>query len=91
MSITMPIVEARNKLTSLPEQFAQQPENDVVVVTRRGQPVLAIMPWELYDSIVETLEILGDEELMAQLRQGIKDVAAGKTTDWETVKKRLGL
>jgi antitoxin YefM len=91
MSIKMPIVEARNKLTSLPEQFEQQPENDVVVVTRRGQPVLAIMPWELYDSIVETLEIMGDAELMAQLRESIKQVAAGETISWETVKKELDL
>lgn len=91
MSIKMPIVEARNKLTSLPEQFEQQPENDVVMVTRRGQPVLAIMPWELYDSLMETLEIMSDEELMAQLRQSIKQAAAGETISWEMVKKELDL
>ena len=91
MATEMPMVEARNKLTTLPEQFEQQPETDVVVVTRRGQPVLAIMPWELYDSIVETLEIMGDAELMSQLRQSIKELAEGKTINWQTVKTQLDL
>jgi len=27
------------------------------------------MPWELYEALKETLEILGDEALMVQLRE----------------------
>jgi antitoxin YefM len=52
--------------------------------------VLAILPWELYESIVETLEILGDEEQMAELRQSIQEAAEGKGESWEAVKKELG-
>ncbi len=57
---------ARHELTSLLERLAEQP--GAVAVTRRGKPVLAILPWDLYESIVETLEILGDEALMDVLR-----------------------
>ncbi len=88
---TMPIVEARNKLTTLPEEFAREPEVGAVAVTRRGKPVLAVMPWELYEAIVETLEILGDEDLMAALRQGIKEAAEGRTVPWEDAKAELKL
>jgi len=91
MTRTMPIIEARNKLTSLPEQFAQEPGTGAVAVTRRGKPVLAVMPWDLYESIMETLEIMGDEQLMAALRQGIKEVCEGKVIPWETVKAELDL
>ena len=85
----IPITEARHELTSLPERLAAAP--GAVAVTRRGKPVLAIMPWELYESIVETLEILGDEDLIATLRQGIKELEEGKGIPWKEAKSALGL
>jgi antitoxin YefM len=87
----MPIIEARNKLTSLPEEFARDPEASAVAVTRRGTPVLAVMPWELYESIVETLEILSDEKLTTDLRQGVREAGQEKGIPWEQLKKSLGL
>ena len=71
LPITMPIIEARNNLTSLPEQLQESSGSEarVVQVTHQGRPVLAIMPWELFDMIQDTLEIAGDEALMSQLRK----------------------
>jgi antitoxin YefM len=85
----IPITEARHDLTSLPERLAKEP--GAVAVTRRGKPGLAVMPWDLYESVVETLEIMGDEDLMTALRQGIKEAAEGKVIPWETVKAKLDL
>ena len=85
----IPIAKARNELTSLPEQLAEK--RATVAVTRRGKPVLAVMPWEVYESVIETLEIMGEEELIASLRQSIQEVAEGKTIPWEQVKKELNL
>ena len=85
----IPITEARHELTSLPERLAKEP--GAVAVTRRGKPVLAVMPWELYQSIAETLEIMGDEDLMAALRKSIKEAEEGKIIPWARVKKDLGL
>jgi len=91
---TLSIVEAREQLTRLPEQFDQQLKTErnlrAIKVTRHNKPVLAILPWELYESIVETLEILGDEEQMAELRQSIQEAAEGKGESWEAVKRELG-
>jgi PHD/YefM family antitoxin component YafN of YafNO toxin-antitoxin module len=72
---------------SLPEEIDAEPA--VIAVTRRGEPVLAILPWALYESIMETLEILSDEELMAALRQSIKEVSEGKTVAWNRAKQEL--
>ncbi len=85
----IPITKARHELTSLPDRLAAEP--GAIAVTRRGKPVLAIMPWELYESVLETMEVMADPELMAALRQSIREAEAGKTIPWETVKAELDL
>jgi PHD/YefM family antitoxin component YafN of YafNO toxin-antitoxin module len=40
---------------------------------------MAVMSWELYEGLLETLEILSDREVMNDLKRGIEDVKAGKT------------
>jgi antitoxin YefM len=83
----IPITEARHEITSLPERLAKAP--GAVAVTRRGKPVLAIMPWDLYESIIETLEILGDQNLMVALRQGIKEIEEGKTYSMDEIEREI--
>jgi antitoxin YefM len=87
----MAMVEARKRLTTLPEVFEKHPDIGAVKVTRRGKPVLAVMSWDLYESITETLEIMSDPEMMAAFRQGVKDMNEGKVYPWEQVKRELGL
>jgi prevent-host-death family protein len=84
----MPIIEARNNLTKMPEKLKRKP--GVIEITRRGEPVLAVMPWELYESIMETLEIMADEEMMKALRQGIKEMKEGKGIPLEDIEKEMG-
>ena len=79
--------EARNELTSMPELLEKQ--QGAVAITRRGKPVLARMPRDLYESIIETLELLGNEKMMAALRKGIAEIAAGKGVSWEKAKREL--
>ncbi len=82
------IVDARRDLTKLPERLGTHPAT--VAVTRRGKPVLAIMAWEDYEAILETLEILSDEEAVEKLRRSIQEVKEGKTIPWEEARARLG-
>jgi PHD/YefM family antitoxin component YafN of YafNO toxin-antitoxin module len=91
MTKTLPMMEARKQLTSLPETLRHDNEIDVMEITRRGKPVLAVMPWELYDAIAETLEVMGDKELRAQLRQSIEEMDKGDTIHWDEAKRELGL
>lgn len=85
----LPITEARHELTSLPDKLNET--HETVTVTRRGKPVLAILPWEEYEALVETMEIMADERLMASLRQGIREARQGKLIPWERAKRKLGL
>jgi antitoxin YefM len=83
------ISEIREEITRLPEHFVQEPE--AITVTRHGKPVMAILSWDLYESLMETIEVMSDAELMAAFRQGVQELAEGKGRPWEEVKKDLGL
>lgn len=52
-----------------------------------GKPV----SWDFFESMVETLEVLNDAELMASIRQGMQDMAEGRFYRWEDVKRELDL
>jgi antitoxin YefM len=85
----MPITEVREELTSFPEQLERT--HETIAVTRRGKPVLAILPWEEYEALVETLEIMSDPETMESLRHGIEEAKEGKRLDWAEAKRKLSL
>lgn len=42
-----------------------------------------------YQAILETLEILNDDEAVEGLRRSIKEVKEGKTIPWSQAKARL--
>ena len=71
------ITQARRRLLNLPERLRRLPAR-AVTVTRRGRPVLTVMPWEFYESIVETLDVLSDPETVLALREGIDDLKHGQ-------------
>ena len=83
----IPIVQARAMLSQLPERLSA--ENRAAALTRHGKPVLAVMPWELFESIMETMEIMGDADMMAALRQGIEDIHEGNLIPLDQVKAEL--
>lgn len=83
------ITEARKALNTLPDELARS--HATVAVTRRGKPVLAILDWDLFEGMLETMEILGDPELMEQIREAEKDIREGRTIPLEEVARELGL
>ena len=82
------ITEARNKFMKLPDQVAK---HQVLAVTRRNKEVMAVMSWELYEGLLETLEVLSDPKLMNHLKKGLDDVKAGRTHSLSEAHERLGL
>jgi prevent-host-death family protein len=84
----IPITEARNKFMKLPDEAAK---HDVLAVTRRNKEVMAVLSWELYEGLLETLEVLSDPDLMKHLKKGLKDIEAGKVHSLSEAYERLGL
>ena len=81
------ISQAREKLTRLANRPKE--EQEPVEVTSRGKPVLAILPWDLYEALEETVDILGDENLQSQLKTSIQELKSGPLVSWEEIKKKL--
>lgn len=84
MSQSIPISDAHDHLKELPRKLANDPHT--VAITSRGKPVLAVMRWEDYQSVLETLQIIESKDLMHSLQQSIRDIAEERTVPWETVR-----
>ena len=85
----IPITQARHELSRLPEEFVADDASDAIAITRRGKPVLAVLPWDVYDSLVETLEILSDSDLMLALRKSIKEMQSDELIPWDEARRTL--
>ena len=83
---TLSVTAARMKLLSLARGLGE-----TVEVTHRGKPVLAILPFELYEALMETMEVLSDPAQTELLRKSLKELRQGKAVPWEQAKKGLGL
>jgi prevent-host-death family protein len=62
---------------------------DRVIITRDGHPAAVLLAYDDYDGMQETIEIMSDPELVKAIREGEQDIGAGRTVDYEVVKKRL--
>ncbi len=56
-------------------------------ITRRGKMAGVLIGIEEYESLIETLEILSDSELMESIKTGLKDEKAGRIHAHEEVFK----
>ena len=84
----MSISETRRKITSLENELTHE---DTISVTNHGKEVFALLRWDTYESIAETLEIISDEELFSDLKKGIQQMENGELVDFEEFKKNLNV
>ena len=89
MAKVVPFSNARARLTELLDEVERLQEH--IVITRNGRQAVVVMAQPEYESLIETLEILNDDEAMDDLRQSDEDVKAGRVYDWKDVKRDLRL
>lgn len=87
MAQELPITEARARLTQIANDLAAS--QDTVTVTNRGRPVMTLIGYEMYESIMESLEIMSDPALMAQLRQSLQEARSGAVIGLDLVEREL--
>jgi prevent-host-death family protein len=68
---TLPLAEVRANLSKLVDEAVRTHQR--IEVTRQGRRAAVILSADDYDSIMETLAILGDSELMRQVRAAEED------------------
>jgi len=64
---TIPLAEARANLSRLVDEAVRTHQR--VEVTRQGRRAAVILSADDYDSIIETLDILSDPQLMGEIRE----------------------
>jgi antitoxin YefM len=89
MAKTVPLTEARAKLSELLDELVQRHEH--VVITRNGRPTAVLVPVDEQEVLEETLEILQDEDILEALRESEEDVKAGRLRTLREVRRDLGL
>lgn len=85
----MNIAEARKKFTKLEDEFTDAEK--IIRVTKHNKPILAVMPWEFYETLMETLEVITDKTLMSQLKISIKQLNTGKSVSWKKAKEEFSI
>ena len=86
MISVMTISEARKNITSLEGVMNY---DDTISITNHGKEVFALMRWDTYECIQETLEILSDPEMSKSLSLGIQQIREDKTIDFDSFMEKL--
>ncbi len=76
MTKTLPISQVKARLPEL--VTGVEDREDEVVVTRKGKPAAVLINFEEYQRLKETLEVIGDPDLMSQIGQSREYFASGK-------------
>lgn len=74
----VPLAEVKNRLSEVVDRIEHA--HGRVVITKHGRPAVVLMSLEDLESLEETLEILGNPALMADLAEADEEIAAGRTT-----------
>jgi antitoxin YefM len=82
----VPITKAKNDLLELIRQIGNADES--VAVTKNGVPTAVILSMENYAGLLETLEILSDEDTAKSLRTSIRQARKGKWLGTDQVFRR---
>jgi len=76
ISEIIPASKAKTYFSDLLRRIRERHES--FAITQRGKVEGVLMSIEEYESLIETLEILSDRELMKSIERGLKDEKAGR-------------
>lgn len=85
----IPITEAKARIAELADRVAR--EHDHFTITRNGRADVMLISVAEYESMQETLELLGDNDALDDIRQSREDFATGDVFDAEQVRAELEL
>ena len=69
----MPLAEVKNRLSEVVDRLER--EHGRVVITKHGHPAAVVISVEDLESLEETLDVMGDEALLADIREALAELA----------------
>ena len=73
---TLPLSEAKTKLSSLVDEVSRRDEE--IVITKNGRPAAVLVSADEYDSWQETHAVRSDAGLMREIKAGLRALKARK-------------
>lgn len=89
MPESIALEDLRRNIGHIADQLSDRPESGAVKVTVAGKPVLALMSWQLYEAILETLDVMSDMDLVGTIKRGIAEIREGKGIPWAEANREL--
>jgi antitoxin YefM len=87
MPQTMTVTDAKARLSELVAMVERT--QDHIDITRNGEPAAVLVSHTELEALRETIAILSDATLVADIRQAEADIAAGNTVNAEGLRESL--
>ncbi|HIE23410.1 MAG TPA: type II toxin-antitoxin system Phd/YefM family antitoxin [Candidatus Korarchaeota archaeon] len=79
----IPITKAKNILLEIVRRVER--DDETIAITKKGTPVAIILSMGKFRGLMETLDILSDEEAMLSLQKSIQEAKRGDWVPYEQV------
>jgi len=79
----VPVTQAKNKLLDMVR--AIHDSDQAIAITKNGIPTAVLISMEKFEGLLETIEILADDQAREQLRLSAQDVKQGRLVDMEDI------
>lgn len=84
---TISITEGRRQLFKIADEV--QTPDTYYSFTVDGKPQVVLMSQDEFDSIMDTIEILSDPKILADIKKAEKELEAGEYATWDEIKKEM--
>lgn len=71
----MPLGEVKNRLSEVVDEVER--EHARVVITKHGRPAAVVMSADDLESLEETLDVMGNAALLADIKEAVMEIGAG--------------
>jgi antitoxin YefM len=71
----MPLAEVKNRLSEVVDEVER--EHARVVITKHGRPAVVVVSAADLESLEETLDVMGNASLLADIKEAIMELGAG--------------
>jgi antitoxin YefM len=74
VSEQLPLADVKNRLSEVVDRL--QREHGRVVITKHGHPAAVVISVDDLESLEETLDVMGSDALMGDIREALTDLSA---------------
>jgi len=80
---SIPITKAKSDLLNLIRKLENT--DDVFAITKNGSPEAVLISMRKFKGLLETIDILSDEQAMKIIRKSIREASQGKWVEFDEV------